>query len=72
MVEYTEEIETDVTIRNRGDKEVQKVTVTYKDGVEVGRTKPHRFVVLYDANVPADVVAHINSKKGKQPKKQKG
>lgn len=64
---YTEEIETDITIKNRGDKEVKKVTVTYKDGVEVGRTAPHRYVVVYDEDVPAEVVTHINNKKGKQP-----
>jgi len=67
MVQYTEEIETEMTIKNRGDKEVQEVTVTYKDGVEVGRSKPHRYVIGYDQNVPAKDAAFINAKKGKQP-----
>jgi len=68
MPVYTEETETDITIKNRGDKEVQEVTVTYKDGVEVGRSKPHRYVIGYDQNVPAKDASFINAKKGKQPK----
>jgi len=68
MVQYTEEIETDITIKNRGDKEVKEVIVTYKDGVEVGRSKPHRYVVGYDQDVPVKIASHINAKKGKQPK----
>lgn len=64
---FTKEIETDITLRNRGDKEVKEVTITYEDGVEVGRSKPHRFVVGYDQDVPANIAAQINAKKGKQP-----
>lgn len=68
MTQYTEEIQTNVTITNDGAKEIHTVTVTLKAGVEVGRAN-HRSVVAYDEDVPADIEAFINSKKGKQPKK---
>jgi len=70
MVQYTEEIETNVTITNDGTKGVQTVTITLKDGVEVGRAN-HRNVIDYDQTVPANITAFINAKKGKQPKKPK-
>ena len=67
---YTEEIETSVTILSDGTKEIRTVTVTFKDGVEVGSAN-HRSVVAYDEDVPADIEAFINAKKRKQPKKDK-
>lgn len=65
---YSEEIQTNVTITNDGAKEIRTVTVTLKDGVEVARAN-HRSVVAYDEDVPADITAFIEAKKGKQPKK---
>lgn len=66
MAQYIEEIQTDVNIKHDGTKEVRLTTITLKDGVEVGRAN-HRSVVAYDASVPAEIAAHINAKKGKQP-----
>lgn len=66
MAIYTEEIQTDVTIKHDGAKEIRLTTITLKDGVVVGHAN-HRSVVAYDAAVPADIAAFINAKKGKQP-----
>jgi len=68
MTTYTEEKELNVTILHDGTKEIQTVTITLKDGEEVGRSN-HRCVCAYDADVPADVEAFINAKKGRQPKR---
>jgi hypothetical protein len=68
MTTYTEEIQTNVTILNDGTKEIRTVTVTLKDGVEVGRTN-HRSVVAADEDVPADIESFIEAKKVKQPNK---
>lgn len=68
MTTYTEEIQTNVTITNDGAKEIRTVTITLKDGVEVGRTN-HRSVVAYDEDVPQEIADFVESKKGKQPKK---
>jgi len=68
MTQYTEEIQTEVTLTNDGHKNIRTITITYKDGVEVGRTN-HRSVVAADEDIPADIEAFINAKKGKQPKK---
>ena len=65
---YSEEILKNVTITHTGSKQIQTVTVTLKDGVEVGRAN-HRSVIAPDEDVPADIAAHIEAKKGKQPKK---
>ena len=65
---YSEEIQTNVTIRHDGTKEVRTVTVTKKDGVEVGSAN-HRSVVAYDADVPADIAAFIEAKKVAQSTK---
>lgn len=67
---FTKEIQRNITIKNDGAKEVQTVTITFEDGVEVGRAN-YRNVVDYDADVPADITAFIEAKKGNQPKKPK-
>ena len=69
MTKFTEEIENTIFIDNKGEKIFKEYTVTYKDGVEVGRSGPHVKTILYDADVDQDVVDFIEAKKVKQPKK---
>ena len=68
---YTEETESTLFIDNDGNKDRKDYIVTYKDGVEVGRTKPHKTRTPYDADVPQETTDFIEAKKGKQPKKDK-
>jgi len=65
---YSEEIQTNVTIDHLGNKNVRTVTVTYKDGVEVGSTN-HRHVIMAEDDVPDDIAAFIEAKKVAQPTK---
>jgi len=66
MTIYTEEKELQVTLDEAGNKSIRTTTITYKDGVEVGSTN-HRHVINAEDDVPADLAAFIEGKKGKQP-----
>lgn len=68
MVQYTEEIETEVTLTQAGHKQVRTITITLKDGVEVGRAN-HRSLIRADEDIPQEIVDFIEAKKVKQPKK---
>jgi hypothetical protein len=67
---YTEKVETEVTIKSDGVKLIRTITITLKDGVEVGRAN-HRSSVAADAEVPPNVAAHIERLKGRQPPQAK-
>lgn len=62
MTQYTEEIQQEVTLTNDGHKNVRTITITYKDGVEVGRSN-HRYVINAEDNVPQDIADFIEVKK---------
>lgn len=68
---YTEEVETYVGITHEGHKEIKKVIVVYKDGIEHSRSKPHREVIHAEADVPQEITDFIQAKRVKQPKKIK-
>lgn len=62
MSTYTEEVQQEVTLTNDGHKNVKTVTITYKDGVEVGRSN-HRSVIAATESVPSDIASFIEAKK---------
>jgi hypothetical protein len=66
MSTYTEEIQQEVTLTNDGHKNVRTTTITYKDGVEVGRSN-HRRVIMATESVPSDIASFIEEKKIVQP-----
>ncbi len=65
MVEYIEEVKTDITLTHDGDKLIRRRTIVYKDGEEIGQSN-HREVISRDANVPVEVAEMIEARKGKQ------
>jgi len=66
---YSEENESTLFIDNEGNKDRKDYVVTYKDGVEVARTKPHKTHTPYYENAPQETLNFIEAKKNKRTKK---
>lgn len=69
MTQYSEEKKHEVTITDDGSKNVRTIIITYKDGVEIGRSN-HRTVIAADEDIPQHIVDFIEVKKVKQPKRK--
>ena len=53
MATYTEEIDEFITVDGEGILNVDAVTTTFKDSVEIGRSRPHSIAILPGSDTSA-------------------
>lgn len=69
MVNYTEKTDRYITLGPNGEIMIKDI-VYIMNGEEIVAAKPpHRTMIPPEADRPADVIAYIDAKKVKQPKK---